>query len=236
MKQLGIVFAAAGGVLAAIGLFWGVVIGFYPSEVPGLLATLGAGALLLFIGSKMLASTKPTSVEWSPAAPPSTSSPLTGSVSPPAAETVAVAVDPAIAHEPEPEPATTEQIDDATVAVPRRRQRERWSIELPDGTTALVREKMLLGRAPSLTAETSGADLVVVDDPSVSKSHALLKLVDGGLQVLDLESANGTVMIVSDVEHPCLAGVWMLVPDGATLELGTAEVRCTLATKREVAP
>lgn len=234
MKQLGGVIAAAGGVLTAIGLFWGVFIGFYPSEVPGLLATLGAGALLLFIGSKMLASTKPTSVEWSPAAPHSTSSPPTGSVSSPAAETVAVSVDPAIADETEP--ATTEQINDATVAVPRRRQRKRWSIELPDGTTALVRETMLLGRSPTLTAEMSGSDIAVINDPSVSKSHALLELVDGGLQVLDLESANGTVMIVGEVETTCPAGVWMHVPDGATLELGTAELRCTLATKREVAP
>lgn len=238
MKPLGTLLAVAGGILAGIGLIWGVVIGFYPSEVPALLGTLGSGALLLFIGSRMIASTKPTQVEWRPTAPPAPPAPTApaASVLPDAAPAAPAAV---AADEqpppPAPEPAASEHVDDSTVAVPRRRRRVSWSLERPDGSTALVREQALLGRAPQPTAEHPRADLIVIDDPSVSKTHALLRLVDGALQVLDLDSSNGTVLIVDDVEQSCPSGVWMLVPDGAALELGTVELRCTAVASREVA-
>lgn len=238
MKPLGTLLAVAGGILAGIGLIWGVVIGFYPSEVPALLGTLGSGALLLFIGSRMIASTKPTQVEWRPTAPPAPPAAATpvASVLPDAApaEAAPVAADEQLPP-PATEPAPSEQLDDSTIAVPRRRRRVSWSLQLPDGTAALVREQALLGRAPHPTAEHPRADLIVVDDPSVSKTHALMRLVDGALQVLDLDSSNGTVLIVDEVEQACPPGVWMLVPDGAALELGTVELRCTAIASREVA-
>jgi len=240
MKPLGTLLAVAGGILAGIGLIWGVVIGFYPSEVPALLGTLGSGALLLFIGSRMVASTKPTQVEWRPTAPPAPPAAATpvASVIPdaaPAAPAPVVAADEQLAPPPAPEPVASEQLDDSTVAVPRRRRRVSWSLQLPDGSTALVREQALLGRAPRPTAEHPRADLIVIDDPSVSKTHALLRLADGALQVLDLDSSNGTVLIVDDVEQSCPSGVWMLVPDGAALELGAVELRCSTVASREVA-
>lgn len=240
MKPLGTLLAVAGGILVAIGLIWAAVIGFFPSEVPALLGTLGSGAVLLFIGSRMVASTKPTQVEWrptAPPAPPTTAAPV-ASVLPDAATAAPASV--AADEQPtpparEPEPAASEQLDDSTIAVPRRRRSVSWSLQLPDGTTALVREQALLGRAPQPTAEHPRADLIVVDDPSVSKTHALTRLVDGALQVLDLDSSNGTVLIVDEVEQACPPGVWMLVPDGAALELGTVELRCTAIASREVA-
>ena len=236
MKPLGTLLAVAGGILAGIGLIWGVVIGFYPSEVPALLGTLGSGALLLFIGSRMVASTKPTQVEWRPTAPPApgaASSPIASVLPDAAAAPAEVAA--AQPSPPAPERVSSEQLDDSTVAVPRRRRRVSWSLQLPDGSTALVREQALLGRAPQPTAEHPRADLIVIDDPSVSKTHALLRLADGALQVLDLDSSNGTVLIVDDVEQSCPSGVWMLVPDGAALELGTVELRCSAVASREVA-
>lgn len=241
MKPLGTLLSVAGGILVGIGLIWGVVIGFYQSELPALATTLGAGFALLFIGSRMVASTKPTQVEWRPTAPPvrpappAASAPVT-SVLPDAAP---AAPTPVAADEqppvPVPEPAVSEQIDDSTIAVPRRRRRVSWSLQLPDGSTALVREQALLGRAPQATVEHPRADLIVIDDPSVSKTHAGLRLVDGALQVLDLDSSNGTVLIVDDVEQACPPGVWMLVPDGAALELGTVELRFSAVASREVA-
>ncbi len=240
MKPLGTLLSVAGGILVGIGLIWGVVIGFYQSELPALATTLGAGFALLFIGSRMVASTKPTQVEWRPTAPPAPPAAATpvASVIPdaaPAAPAPVVAADEQPAPPPAPEPVASEQLDDSTVAVPRRRRRVSWSLQLPDGSTALVREQALLGRAPQPTAEHPRADLIVVDDPSVSKTHALLRLVDGALQVLDLDSSNGTVLIVDDVEQACPPGVWMLVPDGAALELGTVELRCSAVASREVA-
>lgn len=242
MKQLGMLLAGAGGVLAVIGLFWGVVIGFYPSEVPALLATLGSGALLLFIGSKMLASTKPTSVEWRPVEQTSSSPTLNGSDQPLVAESLPIASQQAADSQAEFAPvvphetSTADQVNDSTVAVPRRRRPAQWSIELPVGTTALIRNLALLGRAPALSTETPEADLIVISDSSVSKTHALLKVINGELQVLDLDSANGTVIVNGDIEYSCAPGMWVPIPHGATLELGTAELRCSQVIKREVAP
>jgi hypothetical protein len=256
MKPMGTLLVTVGGILAGIGLIWGVVIGYYPSEVPALLGTLGSGLLLLFIGSRMIASTKPTKVEWRPTPPP-VSLPVRATAPPVAsvpADSVPAPVEPAAVTEsavapqitPAAQPAPSESaavpvaehqhIDDATVAVPRRRRSVRWTLHLPAGATALVREEVLLGRAPQPTVEHPQADLIIVDDPSVSESHAVLRLVGGSLQVRDLDSTNGTVFVVGDVEQQCAAGVWMTVPDGATLELGTAEVLCSLASSREVAP
>jgi len=227
--------ATVGGILAAIGLIWGVVIGYYPSELPALIGTLGSGALLLFIGSRMIASTKPTTVEWQPSS----------AIAPVPAAAPVAPVAPVQAAEPALEPgpgpalapvASSTVIDDATVAVPRRRRTPHWTVELPNGTTTLVREQVLLGRAPQPSAEHPRAELVVVDDASVSKSHALLGIFDGALQVLDLESANGTFVVVDDVENRCVAGEWMTVPDGATLEIGTVELVCSSTSSREVNP
>lgn len=230
MKPLGMLFVGGGVILLLIGFVWASVVGYYPSEVPGLLATLGGGGLLVFIGSRMVASTKSTQVEWRPTAPPAPPAASVPPVSPPA-----VAAVPAPTPPPVQTAAETEHIDDGTIAVPRRRRRVHWTVELPGGETAIVREQALVGRAPQLSDEHPDADLIVIDDASVSKSHALLKLTDGALHVLDLDSANGTVVITDTVESSCIAGEWMLVPDGATLGLGTVDLQCSAVATREVA-
>lgn len=230
MKPFGMLFVGAGVILLLIGIVWASIVGYYPSEVPGLLASLGGGALLVFIGSRMVASTKSTQVEWRPTAPPTTPAAPVAPVSPPAA-----------AEAPAPTPSgaqtssETEHIDDGTIAVPRRRRRVHWSLQLPGGETAIVRNHAVVGRAPQLSEEHPDADLIVIDEASVSKSHALLRLTDGALYVLDLESANGTVVITDTLERSCIAGEWMLVPDGAILGLGTVDLQCSAVATREVA-
>lgn len=239
MTKMGVVFAIAGSVLLAIGFVWGWVIGFTDSELPVLLLTLAGGALLLFIGSRILASNKPTKVEWTPTAPNMPATPQ-AVVLPPAAPAHELLSAPAVSVSAvtpalTPDPVLAELptvIQDATVAVPRRRGDALWTLQLPDGATTLVREQVLLGRAPQPSTEHPRAELVVIDDPSLSKSHAVLRLVDGTLQVLDLDSANGTVLVVDDVDHPCAPGLWMTIPDGATLELGTAELLCWSSSSR----
>lgn len=213
MSSRGKLVSLAGAILTGIGFFWGAVIGFYASQIPVLVLVLGGGLTLMFIGSKMVAAEKPTEVEWRP------------SIAPPAIEPSADPVD----------RSADQVIDDGTVAVPRRRRRMRCEIELPDGTTAAVQEGAVIGRAPEALHEHPDDALVVIDEPSVSKSHLRVRVVGGVVQVSDLGSSNGTTVIVDDVEHACEPGVWMLVPDGATLELGTVELRCRLTTTREVA-
>jgi hypothetical protein len=125
-------------------------------------------------------------------------------------------------------------LDEETVAVPRRRRTAEWTAHLPNGVTVALGDEVLLGRAPQKTTEHPAADLVVIDDPSVSKTHAALRRFNGALQVCDLHSSNGTIMITGEIEQACPAGVWMPLAPGASLELGTAEVSFTSAERREV--
>lgn len=247
MSSRGKLVSLAGAILTGIGFIWGFVIGFYASQLPLLILVLGGGLTLIFIGSKMVAAEKPTEVEWRPStepmAPHSAASPAAPQT-PVAPEAVAPS-SPPVEHAADdapsdsvdglPDDAIDDAIDDGTVAVPRRRRRVWCEIELPDGTTAAVHDGAVIGRAPEALLEHPDDLLIVVDEPSVSKSHLRVRAVDGVVQVNDLGSSNGTIVIVDDIEHACEPGVWMLVPDGATLELGTVELRCRLTASREVA-
>lgn len=59
----GYIVAGIGIVLAVIGLIWGVVVGFYESDLPVLLGLLAVGALLAWIGQRMFQSAKRSQVE-----------------------------------------------------------------------------------------------------------------------------------------------------------------------------
>lgn len=59
----GYVVAGIGIVLVVIGLIWGVVVGFYPGDVPMLLGILAVGAILAWIGDRMIRSAKRAQVE-----------------------------------------------------------------------------------------------------------------------------------------------------------------------------
>lgn len=60
---LGYVLAGIGVVLAAIGLIWGVVVGFYESDLPLLLGLLAVGAGLMWIGQRMSQAAKRSNIE-----------------------------------------------------------------------------------------------------------------------------------------------------------------------------
>lgn len=59
----GYIVTGIGLVLAAIGLIWGVVVGFYQSDLPVLLGLLMVGALLAWTGQRMSQSAKRSQVE-----------------------------------------------------------------------------------------------------------------------------------------------------------------------------
>lgn len=228
MKTGGLTLAVIGVILGLIGVFWGSVVGFYESERLTVYGLIGGGLLLVAIGSRMVSSTKPAKVEWTPTFAPEESAHAVGT------HHIGRAV--ATSEQPEPPIADVEAVDDATVAVPRRVRRAMWSLELPDGSTATVRDSAVLGRAPEPQEDAPKGELVVVRDPSVSKSHAIVRLTSAGLEVCDLGSANGSVISTDRADTECQPGQWMLVSDGAILELGTAEVRCSAVTRKEFSP
>ncbi|MBU1250722.1 MAG: FHA domain-containing protein [Actinobacteria bacterium] len=252
MKPMGMLVATGGGILLAVGFIWGWVIGYYDYEAPMVFGSLAAGALLLFIGSRMIASTKPTTVEWHPtaeAARAAQATPVGGTASgtAPTSPTTPPADDPEEVSDPVERietrqreelalsaPLAGDTAPDETVAVARRPRRAEWHLELPDGSTVSLTREAILGRAPELTSTRPDAETVIIDDPSVSKSHAAIRVVDRELQVRDLGSANGTVVLVGGVEKECPSNTWMPVPDGAVIELGAAPILCTVTMRREV--
>ena len=59
----GYLVAGVGVALIAVGLFWGVVIGYTSSEFPVLLGLLGGGALVAWLGQRMLEAAKHDRIE-----------------------------------------------------------------------------------------------------------------------------------------------------------------------------
>lgn len=54
----GAVLGTIGSVLVVIGLIWGSVIGYYPSDVPVLLCLFAVGIVLAWIGQRLFQSAK----------------------------------------------------------------------------------------------------------------------------------------------------------------------------------
>ena len=90
-------------------------------------------------------------------------------------------------------------IDDQTVVASRRRST--WNLHLPVGTSvALTSDYVILGRKPDDEPEFPSAQLISVADGTrtISKTHAVLALVDGAWTITDLDSTNGVVLIDED--------------------------------------
>lgn len=111
-------------------------------------------------------------------------------------------------------------VDATRMAAPRRAAT--WNLILPDGSAHLLSATAVVGRAPDAAAH--GAETAVsvgADQKSVSKSHALIELVSGGLRVRDLGSVNGVVVVRTDgSEVEATADQWVDLTDGDELELG----------------
>ncbi len=117
--------------------------------------------------------------------------------------------------------------EDVAHTVIANRRKAHWSIVLPTGSTvALVADVVLVGRRPSPSTADPDAQLVEVDDGTVSKTHLRLERDGERWSVTDLHSTNGTVLISSD-------GAEREIPPGAAhpaanrLLLGDAELRLT---------
>ena len=106
-----------------------------------------------------------------------------------------------------------------------RRRRTAWALVPPAGASIpLTAEIVLLGRKPAPDRAYPEAQLVSIDDGTVSKTHARLALRDDHWYVTDLGSTNGVLFAT-------LMGTEVEATPGEEIEagerffLGDAEVR-----------
>ena len=113
-------------------------------------------------------------------------------------------------------------IDETIIA---RRRQTQWSLVLPTGEPVVLRaEVVILGRRPSADSDYPGAQLVAIEDGTVSKTHARLVLRDDKWWVTDLDSTNGVLFAtVLGTEVEATSGVE--AEAGDRFLLGDAEVR-----------
>lgn len=97
----------------------------------------------------------------------------------------------------------------------------RLELRLDTGGSILVSEPILLGRNPD-SADHPGARPVAVADESrsLSKTHMLVRPVDGGLEIVDWHSTNGSGLISEGVERALPPGVPVRAVAGDRIRLG----------------
>lgn len=98
---------------------------------------------------------------------------------------------------------------------------------LTGGTPIVLDSTTVVGRDPDNISEYRDATCVALGDAnrSISKTHAALAPVPGGLWITDLHSTNGTR--IEEEGHVTVArpGESIPVPTGATIVLGSAAYR-----------
>lgn len=119
-------------------------------------------------------------------------------------------------------PEIPEGVDETVIA---RRRKTAWSLVLPTGSAVdLAADVVLVGRRPAPSSAFPDAQLVEIDDGTVSKTHLRLERNGEEWSVTDLHSTNGTVLIASDgSEREIVPGTPHRAP-GRFL-LGDAELR-----------
>ena len=130
-------------------------------------------------------------------------------------------------------PAPEERIE-APTATP---QPGAWRLRVPGGLEVLLLRPVVLGRDPAADPGRPQAAAIALDDParSVSKTHALIEVVDGRVVVTDLHSTNGTRVLTPEGEARELEpGRGADAPNGSTLLLGEFAVRLDRAPLNSV--
>ena len=94
-----------------------------------------------------------------------------------------------------PTPVHIDEDDERTVI--SRSKRPSWLLTLPDGSDeAITASTVILGRSPSAPAGSDAQVIAVVDDTkTVSKSHAVLRLVGDTWVIEDSGSTNGSIVL-----------------------------------------
>ncbi|MFS0867765.1 FHA domain-containing protein, partial [Microbacterium sp. 179-B 1A2 NHS] len=120
---------------------------------------------------------------------------------------------------PERPPAAAPAPEPAPAAVPA--PEPRWGLRMDTGETIPLLEAVLVGRDPDAAAVPGARTMRLTDaSRSLSKTHALLRPVPGGVEALDWNSTNGTAVIRSGEEHELPPGVAATAAGGDTIRLG----------------
>ncbi|WP_426323882.1 DUF5684 domain-containing protein [Microbacterium sp. E-13] len=170
-------------------------------------------------------------VPWAPArspmseadAFPEASGPVSAIVGAPDAGSPRSARSSVSAFHAKPEiPDEPDGLDETIIA---RRKRTDWTLVPPTGDpVSLSAEVVILGRRPARDPDFPGAQLVSIQDGTVSKTHARLQLRGDRWYVTDLDSTNGVLFAT-------VMGTEVEAPPGEEVEagdrflLGDAEVR-----------
>lgn len=170
---------------------------------------------------------------WAPARPvvheadafPEASGPVSAVFGAPDAGAPRAARSSVSAFHERPEIPDEDDIDVLDQTIIARRKRSDWTLVPPAGDpVALSADVVILGRRPARDPEYPHAQLVSIQDGTVSKTHARLRLREDRWYVTDLDSTNGVLFAT-------VMGTEVEAPRGEEVEagdrflLGDAEVR-----------
>lgn len=134
--------------------------------------------------------------------------------------------------QPQPKPAVraaTEQAPRAvqpapvasTPAPPQAAPTARFELRLDTGDRIDVSEPVLLGRDPDAAHHPGARPIAVPDESrSLSKTHLLVRPIEGGLEIVDWHSTNGSGLTSGGVELELSPGVPVPAVDGDRIRLG----------------
>lgn len=149
---------------------------------------------------------------------------LPGFTPPPGIVPTPTAVPPSALIPPPGMPPVTEPVETPAARPPRGA----WRLRGPENLEVLLAGPVVLGRDPAPDPARPDAAAIPVQDParSVSKTHALVEVVDDRVMIIDLHSTNGTRLLTPEGETSELEpGRPTEAASGVTALLGEFAVR-----------
>jgi len=132
-------------------------------------------------------------------------------------------VAPAVPSGAPPAPGPAVDNDETRIVPARVAPAQAWRLVLPDGDSVPVVTAVFVGRNPiRVDGDIDGELLAVADTTkSVSKTHAVIEVIDGRLWVTDLNSTNG-VFVTAEGQDDVQASPMQRTPvtPGSDIELG----------------
>lgn len=119
-------------------------------------------------------------------------------------------------------PVPEDDFQDETAISARRAPTTRVTLHFDDGDPVTFTQTTVLGRAPRPQPRYGDCALVSIPDAqgSVSKTHCIITVVHEVVELIDLESTNGTDVEREGKEWPSPPGTPVVLHDGDTVHLG----------------
>lgn len=130
---------------------------------------------------------------------------------------------PSSAPEPAPEPAPqpAPQPELLRPPAPAARPALRFGLRFDTGESILVSETVVLGRNPDATGHPGARAIALTDDSrSLSKTHLVVRPVDGGIEIVDCHSTNGSGLVRDGSEYAVTPAVPTIATEGDMIRLG----------------